>query len=37
MKQKYNNHTKSNYIENATSFKVELDKKFNQYKNGQEI
>lgn len=33
----FNNHTKNIYLVNATSFYEELDKKFNQYKNGQEI
>ena len=32
----FNNHTKNIYLVNATSFYEELDKKFNQYKNGQE-
>ncbi len=33
----FNQHTKNIYLVNATSFYEELDKKFNQYKNGQEI
>lgn len=33
----FNQHTKNIYLANATSFYEELDKKFNQYKNGQEI
>ena len=32
----FDNHTKNIYLVNATSFYEELDKKFNQYKNGQE-
>lgn len=33
----FNQHTKNIYLVNATSFYEDLDKKFNQYKNGQEI
>ena len=33
----FNQHTKNIYLVNATSFYEELDKKFSQYKNGQEI
>lgn len=33
----FNQHTKNIYLVNATSFYEELDKKFNQYKNGKEF
>lgn len=33
----FNLHTKNIYLVNATSFYEELDKKFNQYKNGKEF
>ena len=33
----FNQHTKNIYLVNATSFYEDLDKKLNQYKNGQEI
>lgn len=33
----FNQHTKNIYLVNATAFYEELDKKFNQYKNGKEF